>query len=114
MNAPASFLPLSPVSFYILLSLAPQPKHGYAIWKDVEGLSGGSLKLSTSTLYDALERLLQQGLIERAPGESGQSSGRPRKKYVLNRRGRQVLVSEIERMRDLLDVAAPRLPEIMP
>lgn len=110
---PVSFLPLSPASFYILLSLAPEAKHGYAIWKDVEGLSGGSLKLSTSTLYDALERLMEQGLIERVQEEGQPSSGRPRKKYRLNQRGKQVLASEIDRMRNLLAVAIPRLPEIM-
>lgn len=109
----ASFLPLSTVSFSILLSLASEPRHGYAIWKDVENLSSGSLKLSTSTLYDALERLLQQGLIERASEGSPQSSARPRKKYRLSKQGRQVLASEIERMRELLEVAIPRLPEIL-
>lgn len=110
---PYSFLPLSEVSFYILLSLAPDAKHGYAIWKDVEGLSSGSLKLSTSTLYDALERLLEQGLIERVKEESEQSSGRPRKRYRLNDLGKQVMVTDINRMRILLDLAIPRLQEIM-
>jgi len=106
-----SFLPLSEVSFYILLSLAPDAKHGYAIWKEVESLSNGSLKLSTSTLYDALERLLQQGLIERVE-VSEQSSGRPRKRYRLNELGKQILVTDIDRKRILLDLAIPRLQEI--
>jgi DNA-binding PadR family transcriptional regulator len=108
---PYSFLPLSEVSFFILLSLAPDAKHGYAIWKEVESLSNGSLKLSTSTLYDALERLLQQGLIERVE-ESEQSSGRPRKRYRLNELGKQILVTDIDRKRILLDLAIPRLQEI--
>jgi DNA-binding PadR family transcriptional regulator len=110
---PHSFLPLSEVSFYILLSLAPGPKHGYAIWKDVEGLSQGSMKLSTSTLYDALERLLQQGLIERVQDESEKSSGRPRKIYRLNELGKQVLVIETNHMRNLLAQAMPRLQELI-
>jgi DNA-binding PadR family transcriptional regulator len=108
----SAFLPLSEASFYILLSLAPDAKHGYAIWKDVENLSRGSLKLSTSTLYDALERLLQQGLIERVEG-SEQPSGRPRKRYRLNDLGKQALATDINRMRNLLDLASPRLQEIM-
>ena len=108
-----SFLPLSEVSFYILLSLAPEAKHGYAIWKDVETLSSGSLELSTSTLYDALERLLQQGLIERVKEDGEQTSGRPRKRYRLSELGKQVLAKEIDRMRTLLDLATPRLGEIM-
>lgn len=107
------FLPLSEVTFYILLSLSTEAKHGYAIWKDVETLSNGSVKLSTSTLYDALERLLQQGLIERVKEENEQSSGRPRKRYRLNKLGRQVLAKEIDRLRTLLDLATPRLGEMM-
>jgi DNA-binding PadR family transcriptional regulator len=71
------------------------------------------MKLSTSTLYDALERLLQQDLIERVKEESEQSSGRPRKRYRLNELGKQVLAKEIDRMRTLLDLATPRLGEIM-
>jgi DNA-binding PadR family transcriptional regulator len=110
---PNSFLPLSEASFYILLSLAKDAKHGYAIWKDVEGLSSGSLKLSTSTLYDALERLLQQGLIERVKEDGERSNARPRKRYRLNEMGRRVLGSDINRMRNLMDLAVPLLPEIM-
>jgi DNA-binding PadR family transcriptional regulator len=110
---PTSTPPLSEVSFYILLSLAPAAKHGYAIWKEVEGLSSGAMKLSTSTLYDALERLLQGGLIERVEGEGEQSSGRPRKKYRLNELGKQALVTEINRKRALLDLAIPRLQEML-
>jgi DNA-binding PadR family transcriptional regulator len=109
---PTDFLPLSEVSFYILLSLKPEAKHGYAIWKDVESMSKGSIKLSTSTLYDALERLLKQGLIERVEEHGRQSSARPRKRYQLNDLGRQALGADINRMRVLLDLAAPRFQEV--
>lgn len=108
-----SYLPLSTVSFYILLSLVVDAKHGYAIWKEVESQSNGLVKLSTSTLYDALERLLQQGLIERVKDESEESSGRPRKKYHLTDLGRQVLVIDINRMRTLLDLVKPRFQEFL-
>lgn len=110
---PIDYLPLSEVSFYILLSLVPEAKHGYAIWKDVESLSKGSIKLSTSTLYDALERLLQQGLIERVEEQGVQRSARPRKRYQLNDLGRQALAADINRMRVLLDLAAPRFQEVL-
>ena len=109
--APLSLLPLSEVSFYILLSLAPGAKHGYAILKDVEGLSGGGLRLSTSTLYDALERLLLQGLIERVAEENDQCGGRPRKIYRINKQGKSLLAAETSRMQTLLEAAAPRLRE---
>jgi DNA-binding PadR family transcriptional regulator len=105
------FLPLSEISFYILLSLAPSAKHGYAILKDVEELSRGTLRLSTSTLYDALERLLKQELIARVEEENAQVNGRIRKTYHLNEVGRRVLAAEASRMQVLLEVATPRLNE---
>ncbi len=110
---PSSFLPLSEVSLYILLSLVSGSKHGYGIWKDVEALSNKSLRLSTSTLYDALERMLQQGLIERIEDESEQGNARGRKFYRINNFGKQVLASDVNRMRKLLDLSMPRLQEIL-
>ena len=61
--------PLSESTFYILLSLAPGPQHGYAMLKDVESLSGGRLRLSTGTLYGAIQRLLEQAWIEPVASE---------------------------------------------
>lgn len=108
---PQSLLPLSEVTLYILLSLAPGAKHGYAIMKDVEGLSRGELRLSTSTLYDALERLLSQGLIERVEEEGSQMGGGRRKIYRLNKKGAGLLAAEVNRMQTILEVAVPRLVE---
>jgi DNA-binding PadR family transcriptional regulator len=59
------FLPLQEPTLIILLSLADGEKHGYAILKDVAEISNGKVRLSTGTLYEALARLLDQGLIER-------------------------------------------------
>jgi len=67
-------LPLTEPTFYILLSLAPEKRHGYAILKDVEALSNGNVSLSTSTLYGALGRLLDQGLIERVPNDEEENT----------------------------------------
>ena len=108
-----NLLPLSEVSFYILLSLAPGARHGYAILKDVDGLSRGGLRLSTSTLYDALERLQTQGLIERVEEESAENGGRRRKIYRLNKKGAGLLAGEVSRMQTLLEAAASRLREIV-
>ena len=58
-------LPLSEAVFFILLSLAPGPKHGYAIMKDVQALSDSRVGLSTGTLYGALKRLLDGGRVRR-------------------------------------------------
>ncbi len=109
-----SLLPLRAPTFYILLSLAAGEKHGYAIIKTVENLSAGKLKMSTGTLYEALVRLLEQGLIERvgepdadttpADKERDQRS-KTRKAYRLTSIGLQLLNAEVDRMQNLLAIA---------
>ena len=109
----AEFLPLREPTFFILLSLADGDKHGYAILKDVEGLSDGRVRLSTSTLYEALARLLDQGLVARATevdgGAGDNRPGRPRKFYTLKEPGRQVLNAELARLLGLVGMARQRL-----
>lgn len=89
----------------MLLSLAPGPKHGYAIMKEVEGLSDGRLKLSTGTLYGAIQRLLDQGWIRRVEDPIPNDTDRERKSYDLTELGRRILNAEIERLRKLVAVA---------
>jgi DNA-binding PadR family transcriptional regulator len=108
--------PLREPTFYILLSLSSGEKHGYAILKEVEEHSGGTVVLSTSTLYEALARLREQNLIERvdAAGEDGPGEphpGRPRKAYRLTPRGMQVLKAEAQRLRRLASAAQRLLSE---
>jgi DNA-binding PadR family transcriptional regulator len=103
------YLPLTEATFYILLSMAVERKHGYAMLKDVQALSQGRVSLSTGTLYGALSRLLDQGLIERVEEEDPTETGRLRKFYVLTPRGRRVLEAEIERLRVLVAAAQRRL-----
>lgn len=114
--APSSYLPLTETTFYILLSLALEKKHGYAILKDVEALSHGKIRLSTSTLYGALGRLLDQGLIERVPSaeEEAAGPGLPRKAYTLSPTGRRILEAETRRMQALVTTARLRLGEGRP
>jgi DNA-binding PadR family transcriptional regulator len=116
----AGYLPLREPTFFILLSLASGAKHGYAILQDVREISQGKVTLSTSTLYEALARLLDQGLIERVPdggtgpdetGRGGDRPGRPRKAYRLTRDGRRLLEAEMERMFSLAATAQRRLNE---
>src|SRR5512147_2522473 len=96
---PLSYLPLTEPTFYILLSLAPGKKHGYAIMKDVKELSKARVNLSTSTLYTAVGRLLDQELIERLSAEEQDTApGLPRKFYALTRLGRRVLAAETNRL----------------
>jgi DNA-binding PadR family transcriptional regulator len=102
-------IPLSESTFYILLSIAAQPKHGYAIMKEVRQLSQERVKLSTGTLYGAIKRLLEQGWIERIDDPQGVENGRIRKAYRLTRSGRRVLEAETRRMRALLSAVEMKL-----
>lgn len=94
--------PLTEATFFILLSLAHTPKHGYAIMKDVEDLSSGRIKFSTSTLYGALGRLLEQAWIQQIEPAAPQETGRPRKDYSLTDVGRRILSAEVSRLQGLL------------
>jgi DNA-binding PadR family transcriptional regulator len=109
---PISYLPLTEPTFYILLSLAPGKKHGYAILKDVKDLSRERVNLSTSTLYTAVGRLLDQDLIERLDNdEEDQNPGLPRKSYALTELGRRVLEAEMVRLQGMVKEARLRLRE---
>ena len=102
---PNSSLPLSETTLYIILSLAPGPKHGYAIAREVQALSQDRVILSVSTLYTTLKRLLGDGWIERVGDvPEHDESGRPRKVYALTELGRRNLATERVRLKMLLAV----------
>jgi DNA-binding PadR family transcriptional regulator len=101
-------LPLTEVTYFILLSLASEPKHGYAIMKEVELLSGERVIMSTGTLYGALKRLLDQGWIVRSNNDPEKSSGREKKDYRLTTLGKRILDAEIQRLEGLVSVAQLR------
>jgi DNA-binding PadR family transcriptional regulator len=100
-----SHLPLREPTFLILLSLSPGPRHGYAILKAVEDLSDGRVLLSTGTLYGALQRLLDQGWIQRAVDPQPNDTGRERKAYELSEPGHKVLAAEVVRLEKLVRIA---------
>jgi DNA-binding PadR family transcriptional regulator len=98
-------LPLTEATFFILLSLAPGAKHGYAILKEVPHLSRQRVTLSTGTLYGALKRLLTAGWIDRVDESSPDDTTRTPKAYVLTERGRRILGAETARLRALVQAA---------
>jgi DNA-binding PadR family transcriptional regulator len=121
-GAPCELRPLREPTFYILLALSKARKHGYAILKAVEALSEGRTVLSTGTLYGALARLLEQGVVRSSTEERGGDGqgleSRPgrentqgRKYYELTQLGRKVLEAEIKRMNTLLATASRELGE---
>jgi len=108
-NGLNSQVPLTEATYFILLTLAPGPRHGYAIMKDVNKLSQGRVTLSTGTLYSALKRLLDQGWISRADDLSDGANGRQRKAYLLTDLGRCILETEIRRLEGLVGAAQWRV-----
>lgn len=98
--------PLSEPVLLILMSLASEPRHGYALLKDIERLSGGRVRLSTGTLYGALHRLLQDAWIERFAQED---TSREKQAYRLTPAGRRCLQTELERMKQLTRAGMARL-----
>lgn len=90
----------------ILLSLAEQPRHGYAILQDTKRMSEGRVRLSTGTLYGALGRLLEEKWIERFEEKD---SSRGRQAYRLTAAGRRNLQMEVARMKQLTRVATLRV-----
>lgn len=99
-------LPVTEPVLLILLSLAEQPRHGYAILKDVERMSEGRVRLSTGTLYGALRRLLDDGWIERFEQKD---ESRGKQAYRLTNRGRKNLQFEVARLKHLTRLASLRV-----
>lgn len=101
--------PLSEATLFILLSLSGEPRHGYAIMKDVEAMSRGRIKLSTGTLYGALRRLLEDDWIRRAGDTPASEAGRARKVYALTDLGWHILNAEVARLEMLVTAAHLRM-----
>ena len=92
--APVDQLPLTVPVFQILLSLVDQELHGYAIIGDIDSRTGGEVRLTASTLYGAVARMLEAALIEEVTG-----GGEARRRcYRITRSGRALLRREAERL----------------
>lgn len=99
-----SLLPLTPISFEILLSLLDDDRHGYAILQAVEGRLAGKLPLRTGTMYRALARLMDEGLIERTG--AGEDDNDPRRRYyAITALGRDTARAEARRLADQVEAA---------
>jgi DNA-binding PadR family transcriptional regulator len=106
---PDRFLPLKPNSLYILLSLAEQERHGYAIMQDVLERTNGKLHLWPATLYGALKRLIEDELIEESGARPAEEFDDARRRYYrLTRLGRRVLAAESARLEELVHAIRAR------
>lgn len=103
------FDPLPSAAFQILLALAGEDLHGYAIMRQVEEQSGGRMRLGPGTLYGSIQTLLEEKLIEEVrPADTAPSGQERRRYYRLTAAGRKMARSEAERIADLVRVARVR------
>lgn len=106
-----ALLPLTPISFEILLALMGGELHGYAILQAVEARLAGRLPLRTGTMYRALARLMDEALIERTGGTDDED---PRRRYYrITAHGRATAKAEARRLADQVEAARAHrlLPE---
>ena len=104
--APADLLPLPPATFHILLSLAVEDRHGYAIIQDVAERTDGAVKLSAGTLYRSIQRMLEQGLLEELRQRPAPEDDDERRRYYrITRFGEDVARAEAQRLASLVKLA---------
>ena len=94
-------------TFFVLTALADQPRHGYGVIQEVERLSGGRIRLRAGTLYAALDRLADEGLIEVTREEVVE--GRLRRYYQLTEAGSATLEVESRQRMSVSKEALRRL-----
>jgi len=105
--------PLAGTVFYVLLALADEDRYGLAIVQEVERRTGGEVQLGPGTLYNAIKRMVAEGLIEETTGAGGLEVEDPRRRYYrITPSGRQLLAAEASRLERL--VAAARTKDVLP
>lgn len=105
-TTPQTQLPLTPAVFHILLSLMDQERHGYGIMKEVEAQTDGDMLLRPGTLYQAIKRMLEAGLLEESDERPDpQLDDERRRYYKLTALGQKAARAEIERLQKLLHIA---------
>jgi DNA-binding PadR family transcriptional regulator len=101
-----ALLPLPPTTFHILVALADDDRHGYAILKDVAARTEGTLKLSAATLYRSIERMLEQGVIREVSARPAKDMDDERRRYYrITPFGRAVAMAEARRLTQMLALA---------
>ena len=103
---PESQLPLAPASFQILLALVGGERHGYSIMKEVTARTDGAVRMGPGTLYGALKRLLEGGLVEESEERADAELGDDRRRYYrLTKFGLRVARLEARRLEAMVRAA---------
>lgn len=109
---PQDLLPLTVPVYYTLLALADAERHGYAIITEVEARTEGAVRLRTGTLYTAVRRMLEQGLVEESDERPDPEIDDERRRYYrITDHGREVLAAEVARLEQMVALArAKKVP----
>jgi DNA-binding PadR family transcriptional regulator len=106
VGAPEDLIPLTPRVFHILLALVDEEQHGYRIMKEVETRSEGKVRIGPGTLYEAIQRLVKNRLIEESyERPDAEMDDQRRRYYRLTDLGRRVLQAESVRLAALVGFA---------
>ena len=105
-HSTGTFLPLPPATFHILMAVADEDRHGYAIIQEVAVRTNGQIKLSAGTLYRSIQRMLEQGLIsETADRPAPELDDERRRYYRITPLGSAVARAETTRLSKLVRLA---------
>lgn len=103
-----ALLPLPPATFHILMALADQERHGYAIIQDVAERTDGELRMSAGTLYRSIQRMLEQDLIAETTKRPAVGDDSRRRYYRITQFGTAVARAEMRRLTQLVRLARAR------
>lgn len=105
-TSPESLLPLPPATFHILLAVADQDRHGYAIIQEVAARTSGEVRLSAGTLYRSIQKMVELDLIEETTERPAADLDDERRRYYrISDFGRLVARAEAERLQALVQLA---------
>lgn len=108
MKDPEQLLPLTPLSLHILLALAAGERHGYGLMKEVSERTNGTINPATGTVYLALQRLEDEGLVGDGGLETPVDGGVARRLWTITPFGRRVAAAEARRLVGLVELALER------
>lgn len=97
---------IAPAALYVLLALSEGERHGYAIMKEIEALTGGALCILPGTLYRIIRELVDDGWIVEVDGAS--TKDERRRYYRLTPRGKKAAQTEVARMQMIVSIARAR------
>lgn len=101
-------LPLPAATLHILLAVADEPRHGYAIIQDVAARTGGKLRMSAGTLYRSIARMVEQGVIEEVSPRRMRTDDERRRYYRITPLGTATARAELRRLADLVRLGRAR------